>query len=448
MALAEPAHRAAGLLQDQDYVRILCHADGDGLASAGLLLRALQREGVDFHVTAERELSPRVVRDLSAEEQECVVLLDLPPEGLDLSEVASHVIVVDHHPVDGSRSSRSRRTTGGSSDGPVLHVNAVPRADGSHEACTATVAYVLVQALSRRNVDLFPLAVAGAVADRQHLGGFKGLNAELASEAREHGLEAPPGLLAPTGESLLEVLSRHPDPFVPGLGGRARAAKSFLDELHLPADALAADVAGSDARRFASALTLHLLDRGAPATAVDAVVGPRFPVPVEGVEHAHELAELLTHAALAGRPGLGLAVLLEHDDGLAEARELTVEGRGRLLPGLLRLEREGFGGEHLAWFRRDEPDLLPLQADLAHATLAPRDPLLGVAQGDEGVRLEARRRRKRGAGSLDLRRLLHKVAPDDDARVGGHPASAWAVVPEGDADVLAARVDEVLGEVA
>lgn len=433
MVLAEPANRAARILQDQDLVRIVTHADGDGLAAAGLLARALRRAGVDFHATALEGLTREALHDLADEAQDCTVLLDLPPGDLPVHEAGDRVLVLDHHPLPEAEAPRPAAR-----EDDVLQVQARERVDACFDACAASVALLVAQALDDANLDLFPLAAAGAVADRHHVGGLRGLNAQLAAEALEAGLEAPTDLLVHPEAPVLEALAREAAPFLPGLGGRARAVQGFLQDHGLDPHETAGDLDASDRRTLATGLALHLLEAGAHPGAVDDLVGPRFPVPVDGVRSAHDLAYLLDHAARTGRPGLGLAALLGDGAARDAARDLARKRADALVQRLVRLEREGLDERGLLRvFPVDDPSLLSPAADLVLPTLAGGAPTVAVAAGSDPVRVEARRGPARPPGDLDLRAALEAGAGDDADLVGGHLAAAWARVP-------ADRLEEVL----
>jgi RecJ-like exonuclease len=425
MALAEPANRAAELLQGQDLVRVLCHADGDGLAAAGILIQALRRAGVDFHVTALDRLERGDLRELAGEDQACTALLDLPVGHLPVHEAGEHVLVVDHHPLPGEDRPRPAAR-----EDDVLQVQARERTGTTHDACAAAVTLLVARALDEANLDLYPLAAAGAVADRQHVGGLTGLNAELLAEAREAGLEAPADLLVHPDAGLLEALAREPAPFLPNLGGRARAIQGFLDRWGLDPDAAAGDLDAEGRRRLATALTLHLLDEGAAPGAADDLVGPRIPAPVEGVRSAHDLAFLLEHAGRAGSAGAAVGMLLGEVQAREKVRDLARKRADRLVQRLIHLEREGLDERGpLRVLELEDRSLLTMAVDLAQPTLAGGRPTVGVEAGGEPTLLEARRGPETGPRAPDLRTSLEAALGEDSDQVGGHDAAAWAEVP-------------------
>ena len=96
------------------------------------------------------------------------------------------------------------------------------------EMCAATLTWLFSIFLDPLNWDNAPWALSGAIGDRQHVGGFHGLNAILVDEAiRRSALVRRPGaaLLGPTvGAALATSI----DPYFRRLSGQHRpSTRSF-----------------------------------------------------------------------------------------------------------------------------------------------------------------------------------------------------------------------------
>ena len=61
--------------------------------------------------------------------------------------------------------------------GDIIQINAnLCGIDGNYEACGATLCYSFAKTLDEKNIDLSPLAIAGAIGDKQYIGGIRGHN--------------------------------------------------------------------------------------------------------------------------------------------------------------------------------------------------------------------------------------------------------------------------------
>ncbi|HWG89846.1 MAG TPA: hypothetical protein VNZ52_03260 [Candidatus Thermoplasmatota archaeon] len=416
MALAEEAHRASRLLLDADYVRVVARLDADGLASAAILAEALQRQGLHFHFSFLPTLTPEASAALRSEKHPLIVLLNLAEDAPALDGLAAEVITVDsYHHVEAQKGLS-----------PVAPMEAV-------EATAAASTLVLALALSRRNSDLYPWVAAAAVAEGRHLGSLRGLDAELLSEAEEAGLLKREGGLAFEGPTVLDAVSRSLDPYLPGLTGRARAVKKFLQDHGVNAEAAPLALSPAEAERLASALALKLLAANAPASGVDGLLAARFRFakPVADCADARTLADRLVHAALQDRPSLVVAAALG-DVGAADAlRILADEGRDKLLQALLRVEREAPASTER--IQRLEAPALGMAAALAHLAstylVDPARPVAVTVTAGTDLHVLLRAPRAGAATRLTLGNAVARAAAQHQGRGGGSQWSARAVVP-------------------
>src|SRR2546430_17532027 len=71
-------------------------------------------------------------------------------------------------------------------------------------------------------------AIAGAIGDKQAVGGFVGVNAALFGEAVERKVVVPERRLALRDQPLRKALAQSIEPYFRGLSGRPEASLEFL----------------------------------------------------------------------------------------------------------------------------------------------------------------------------------------------------------------------------
>src|SRR3989454_1564701 len=172
--LLDRMRKAAALVDGATRVRIFCHYDPDGTTSAAILARALMRRGKRIHASMSHALDRAAAARLREETNELLIVSDMGSAQLDLLEgLPCPVVVLDHHkPIRDSEK--------------VTHVN--PHfygVDGAREMCGATTTWVFALVLDERNWDLAGPALAGAIGDKQAIGGFTGGDAGLGGGAIE-----------------------------------------------------------------------------------------------------------------------------------------------------------------------------------------------------------------------------------------------------------------------
>src|SRR5256886_13888257 len=161
--LLDRARKAAELVDDAARVRIFCHYDPDGTPSASILAQALMRRGKRIHATMAHALDRTSAARLGEETNELLVVSDIGSGQLDLLEGLPYpVVVLDHHkPIRDSET--------------IAHVNPhLFGVDGAREMCGATTTWLFALVLDERNWDLAGPALAGAIGDKQAVGGFTG----------------------------------------------------------------------------------------------------------------------------------------------------------------------------------------------------------------------------------------------------------------------------------
>ncbi|HET6405506.1 MAG TPA: hypothetical protein VFH78_12740 [Candidatus Thermoplasmatota archaeon] len=362
MALIEEAHKAARILLDHAYVRIVARAEPDATCAAALLAHALRRENVDFHVSWTRRLDDAAVRGLREERPDCLVTVGLSDDAAPHDDVAGRRLALD-------------------AVAPAAGAEAAVHGD----AALASLAHLVAAGISRRNVDLAPLAVAGALAAWRHVGarqaddpsgraaGFRGLDAEILQEALDARIMLREPALALHGSSLLAALSQMDAPFVAGVTGRARNAKKLLADLGLAADASPGALAEKASEELGDFLALRLLQQHAPDAAFDALFRPAL----RGLQGPHtgmecgEMALRVEAACAAARCGLGFAALWPDAAAGAEVEGLAHSFREELVAALLRAERDAKREGNLFVAEAPRAALCRPLADRLAASLAP-----------------------------------------------------------------------------
>src|SRR5439155_1433096 len=251
--LLDRARRAAALVDDAARVRVFCHYDPDGTTSASILARALMRRGKRIHATMAHALDRTSAARLGEETNELLVVSDMGSGQLDLLEGLPYpVVVLDHHkPIRDSET--------------IAHVNPhLFGVDGAREMCGATTTWLFALVLDERNWDLAGPAMAGAIGDKQALGGFVGVNAALFDEAKDRKVVVPERRLALRDLPLGKALALSIEPYFRGLSGRPDAAADFLRTVGLDPEASVRDLDAGGRRK----LTSILVDRrsGSPSS--------------------------------------------------------------------------------------------------------------------------------------------------------------------------------------
>lgn len=155
---------------------IVHHDDADGLCSAAITLRALERNGIQAKTFCLEKVYTEVIRDLHSKAGETIFYVDIGSSHADL--ISEHnmgknlTIILDHHDPKPSK------------DPMVLDLNLENYGfKGETDFSGATCCYLFAKTLSEINSDLSYLALVGSCEIPE---GFIEINAKVLKEALEN----------------------------------------------------------------------------------------------------------------------------------------------------------------------------------------------------------------------------------------------------------------------
>lgn len=404
--------------------RIIYHYDGDGIGAASALVRSLRRLGYGFQTTALKGVERVRIEELLRATPGPVLVTDTGaswPESY-----AAHrypVIVLDHHTYPG-------HPTPPTSPAHVAFVNPLDwGVDGMNEMCASTLAWLFTIFLDPKNWDNVPWALSGAIHDRQHVGGFRGLNETLVKEAIRRQLLAERTELSLRGPTVAAGVVASIDPYYVGLSGRSEAAAEFVRRLGISPDRPIASLDGSERERLTQALSARLAQQGTRPEFCKRVVTERWTFPGETVD-AEELSQLQNAAGRAEEPGVGVALAFGDPEDGRRCRGFWEAWQSGVLRGLRRLEEEG---PHklaaIQWFKSPELTLAGTQAGLAITYfLDMYRPVFVLSRSDGSTKISSRGTTWLVSRGLDLAAACREAAAKVGGEGGGHRVASGATI--------------------
>ena len=159
MEIVSSARRAAEAIRSHGgQLRVISHYDADGIASAAIMVKALTRARKRFHLTLVKQLSEKILGELSLEKPDFVVFLDMGSGHLEMIRrhlKGAGVVIIDHHQMEGSLEGSG-----------IIQANPVDF--GIEDNISGSgVTYLVAKAMDVRNKDLSSIALVGAIGDSQ-----------------------------------------------------------------------------------------------------------------------------------------------------------------------------------------------------------------------------------------------------------------------------------------
>lgn len=420
--------------------RVLYHSDGDGIASASVAAHLLSRLSRPWQLTpllgVERAGVEKVLRATKGP----MLVVDTGSSFLDLFARHPHpVVVLDHHV-------------------PHMEVPSVPTlafvnphrwgVDGMTDLSASMLTYVFARRLLPNATDLLAFGLSGAIADRMHVGGFRGPNLALVEEGERAGFLRTKRSVNLSGRTLESALAHSVDPYYVGLSGRLGACRTFLSSLNLPPDAPLTSLSEDESRRLASGLLSRLLAQGTRPEFCERVQEVSLRFPGLGWE-AHELSRWQNAAGREGEPSLGIALALGDPAARARVEQLEAQWCDGVLEGIKALETAGelHREPSFQWFETPRGTLAGTIAGLAITYFSdPRLPVVSFTTQGNDVKVSSRGTLWLTDRGLDLARACRDAAAKAGGEGGGHRVASGATIPKGQEPVFRQEIGRILGE--
>src|SRR3989442_9467368 len=182
---------------------------------------------------------------------------------------------------------------------------------GRPPSLSTTWLFALV--LDERNWDLAGVGMAGAIGDKEAVGGFVGVNAALFGEAEDRKVVVPERRLALRDLPLGKALAVSIEPYFRGLSGRPEASADFLRSIGLDPAASLRDLDAGNRRKLTSILAARLVEQHAASEALEILVADRDWIEPDQL-YAHDPVAYVNSCDRLGQEGLGMAVRLGDRD--------------------------------------------------------------------------------------------------------------------------------------
>jgi len=364
-------------------------------------------------------------------------MLDMGSSIIEAIGRCGEAAVLDHHVLDGS----------GTAPSNVIHIN--PRmhgVDGTSGACASTLAYLTAEAMDPANVDLAPYAIGGMIGDRQHVGGFSGLNSGILERATAAGeVEVVKGLPL-FGSTVSEALELSNDPFYMGLSGEPEAVDAFLREIGIDPASTVADVEFDPIKAsiLMSRLALRLVGQGTAMENVKETFMDKYRFPKIGTD-GFMLSNVINSTGRLGVPGVGLAVVMGDPDAMQEGSGTRAQYRRNVQVGLKGLRERTTALERVQYFTNTVPNMGGALSGLGVSyILDPQRAAIAFTGSGKDLKISGRATRKLVSEGLDLAKALAKASGTVGGAGGGHPIAAGATIPADRKDEFLSALDDAL----
>jgi len=446
---------------EDEAIQVVSHLDADGLSAAGIIGKSLLRLEGTFRLQIERWIDEDLVDEIAAEKHPLTIFTDLGSGYLDLLNKklsSNRVLILDHHQPIGEASSTFTQVN--------PHVHGI---DGSRDLSGAGVTYFVAKAIDKKNIDLAPIAVVGALGDLQDkyeqrkLGGVNEIIVEDAVTGGYLKLETDLLFFGRETRPIHQALAYITNPFIPGISGEEDKSLAFLASLGIKPknkDKWRAlrDLSEEEKKKLFSALADYLASKKFPSEVALSLIGNVYTLtheePWTPLRDAREFTVLLNATGRLDKAGLGVAICMgDRGAALERANEVLREYRRTIT-------------KYLSWLT-EKPDRIEeldniyvvrgdgfiedrvigaLSSILSTSLPNPEKPIIAYSKvsGEDMAKFSARTLVLLTNKGLDLGDILRVAAEKYSGRGGGHNIAAGAHVPIKNVESFIKLVDKLV----
>ena len=437
-------------------ILVVTHIDADGLCSGSIVFASLMRKGANVVLRTVPDLDSGVISDLEAQKYDFYIFTDLASTLVAELEAAfkGRYLVLDHHQIPPEYS------------GNPSVVNAWAYGfDGGKEACSSAMAYFFASALDPANDDLSPLAVVGALADRQDGGqgrSLTGLNRRAVEVAQGRGLLSVTKDLMFTGREtrpVHEAIALTSTPFLKGLTGSKDAVLAALHQSGLALKdggtwRTISSLTPDEKMKLTEVIASTLGPVEGATEALASLVGEAYTFEFEDsftpLRDAREFGTLLNSCGRMGAAGTGISICLgDRSEALKSGMKTLSDYRTGINKALeaitaqpSRIEQHGslilVKGEGIV----DEKLLGPVISILTSSPEFKDKVVVGSAESKGSDLKISSRVGDAFEGEVNLGLIMREAAEAVDGVGGGHAMAAGAKIPSSKAELFSKAVVE------
>lgn len=298
-------------------IHIISHFDTDGITSAAIIIKTLERLGKHFSTKIIKILSQEEINNLP--EDKIIIMTDLGSgsiEQLGLSK--KQIFIIDHHEISAYKIPENIK---------ILN----PHLLEEDNLCSAELSYLFSKSISEDNKDLANLGLIGMVGDVME----KNLNVIRNQIIKDSNVIIKKGLLIyPSTRPLDKALEFSSKPFIPGITGDISGTYNLLNEVGIKKigkkfKALI-DLTDKEMKDLTTAITLRL-----PQKEIINYIGNLYLIKLfNKIEDTREISAMINACSRMNETQTALLFCLGNSKAKKKAENIYIKYRQQIISAL------------------------------------------------------------------------------------------------------------------
>ncbi len=400
-------------------IQLVSHFDTDGITSAAIFSKTLERLNIQFSVKILKALDKKEIGLFPKEK--IILLLDLGSSYLqELSELENEIFIIDHHEL-------SEKIV-------PKNINIVnPHVIKDYEdLCSAELAYLVSKKISKENKDLAHLAIIGMVGDTME----REINKTRNKILIDANVNIKKGLLIyPSTRPLDKALEYSPKPFIPGITGESKGVYELLQEIGIEKigktyKALI-DLSEKEMKNLVTAIMLRI----SPDEKRQEYIGNLYLIKFfNKIEDVRELSAIINACSRMEESATALMFCLGNNAARKKAERIYVKYRQHIISGLKHINQNGKiqGREYVIINAKDnikDTIIGTMASILSFSSIYKKGTIIiAMAYNNDKIKVSTRMAGKNPRSPRNLKKLMDSIIETLGGESGGHKHAAGCTI--------------------
>jgi len=406
-------------------IRVISHYDTDGITSAAIITKTLQRANKKFSLRIVKGLDFNTIQqELSRNKKEILLFVDLGSGNLDsFQNLENPIFILDHHELNKEKLNDK-----------IKIIN--PHLFHEEEICGAGICYLFSKEISSKNQDLSALALIGMIGDR-HETQLSKIYQQIINDTE--GIEVKKSLLIFSATRPLRKSLEYSSAFyIPGVTGSSKGVTELLRENEISGEKTLYELTEDEISKLVTSISVRIASAGEKAEIIGNIYLLKF---YNRKEDIRELSVLINACSRLGHPDLALSFCLQYEFAKEKAQDLYIQYKQELVNSLKKAETmEKINGNGFVIMNAKDlikdtiigtvTSILSSSLDHQEGTV-----LVGMAYNQDKIKVSARIYGRKGK---NLKEVLEKTINLTNmiAEVGGHQKAAGCLIKKEDEELF------------
>ncbi|MAG27964.1 hypothetical protein CMI47_20760 [Candidatus Pacearchaeota archaeon] len=417
-------------LSKEKPIKIISHFDTDGITSAAIFSRAMQRWKKQYSLEIVKGLEEEFINSLP--DSHILIFLDLASNSLEyLAKKNTQVFIFDHHEITQKIPEN------------IIIIN--PTIKNEESISSAAICYLFAKTLSPSNKDLSTLAVIGMVGDNHE----KNMGSIYNQIIKESETTLKKGfLIYPSTRPLNKALEYSSSPFIPDVTGNYKGVLELLREANITPEngkyKALYELTEEEMRALITAIMLRIPNTKNP----DEFIGNLFLIKFfNKLEDAREVSASINACSRMGHPHVALGFCLGNPTFKKQAEKIYIKYKQNLVSALRYVQdSEKISGKNYTIINAKDnikDTIIGTVASIISYSPAYEKGtmIIALAYNEDKIKVSARMVGKEGR---NVRDVLHKAVVPLGGEVGGHPNAAGCLISKEQESIFLEELQKTL----